>query len=233
MVSKEHKKLYKSGKNWVVATLFAMTMLGGVFIASPDSLVAHADTTPVATNNENTSLSAQIDTAKVKVNSASTAVDHAQSDVNSTSNALSSANNQLEADLAVQSSATNVVNSASAALTVAQSVADSAQSAVNSASAEADFYQHLYGSTAAIDANTLQVNYDSAVSAATSAATAVSDATNAVTVAQNNLDNLNSITVPDGWISTVRSTNHVFIIFDGDTSKKLSTLGVELAKQNS
>ena len=42
-MTKEHKKLYKAGKNWIVATLTvaALTVLGG---GSNASLDAHADT---------------------------------------------------------------------------------------------------------------------------------------------------------------------------------------------
>ena len=41
-MAKEHKKLYKAGKNWVVATLIAttITLLGGI-----GAYTAHADTT--------------------------------------------------------------------------------------------------------------------------------------------------------------------------------------------
>lgn len=40
-MTKEHKKLYKAGKNWIVATLTAttITLLGGI------AYTAHADTT--------------------------------------------------------------------------------------------------------------------------------------------------------------------------------------------
>ncbi|MEK1415810.1 KxYKxGKxW signal peptide domain-containing protein [Limosilactobacillus fermentum] len=40
-MAKEHKKLYKAGKNWIVATLTAttITLLGGI------AYTAHADTT--------------------------------------------------------------------------------------------------------------------------------------------------------------------------------------------
>ncbi|WPU43634.1 KxYKxGKxW signal peptide domain-containing protein [Limosilactobacillus reuteri] len=46
-MAKEHKKLYKAGKNWVVATLTAttITLLGGI-----GAYTAHADTT--AENNQ-------------------------------------------------------------------------------------------------------------------------------------------------------------------------------------
>lgn len=47
-MAKEHKKLYKAGKNWVVATLTAttITLLGGL-----GTYTAHADTT--TENNQN------------------------------------------------------------------------------------------------------------------------------------------------------------------------------------
>lgn len=51
-MTKEHKKLYKAGKNWVVATLTAttITLLGGI-----GAYTAHADTT--AENNQSTETS--------------------------------------------------------------------------------------------------------------------------------------------------------------------------------
>lgn len=51
-MAKEHKKLYKAGKNWVVATLTAttITLLGGI-----GAYTAHADTT--AENNQSTETS--------------------------------------------------------------------------------------------------------------------------------------------------------------------------------
>lgn len=41
-MTKEHKKLYKAGKNWIVATLTAttITLLGGI-----GAYTVHADTT--------------------------------------------------------------------------------------------------------------------------------------------------------------------------------------------
>ena len=49
---KEHKKLYKAGKNWIVATLTAttITLLGGI-----GAYTVHADTT--AENNQSTETS--------------------------------------------------------------------------------------------------------------------------------------------------------------------------------
>ena len=51
-MAKEHKKLYKAGKNWIVATLTAttITLLGGI-----GAYTAHADTT--AENNQSTETS--------------------------------------------------------------------------------------------------------------------------------------------------------------------------------
>ena len=51
-MTKEHKKLYKAGKNWIVATLTAttITLLGGI-----GAYTVHADTT--AENNQSTETS--------------------------------------------------------------------------------------------------------------------------------------------------------------------------------
>lgn len=53
MEEKRHYKLYKSGKNWVVASIAAITVLSGSGLAST-ALNVHADTAPVATATSKT-----------------------------------------------------------------------------------------------------------------------------------------------------------------------------------
>ena len=97
---KEHKKLYKSGKNWLVATLTVAAI--GVFSNGLLMPTAHADSnnsTPVTTTTNQSLLDqekAAVTSAQNDVNTAQNAVDTAQSDVNSKVNAVTQANNHLQ-----------------------------------------------------------------------------------------------------------------------------------------
>lgn len=73
MEEKRHYKLYKSGKNWVVASIAAITVLSGSGLAST-ALNVHADTAPVATAKSNINfagLKAQLNWSNQKVAGAS------------------------------------------------------------------------------------------------------------------------------------------------------------------
>ncbi len=53
--NKLHFKMYKSGKNWMVAGLMTTAVLAGLTLSNTNNdVVAHADTTPVAAQTTST-----------------------------------------------------------------------------------------------------------------------------------------------------------------------------------
>lgn len=154
---KEHKKLYKAGKNWLVATIAIATM--GV-VASQQNVHA-ADNAPTvettANMNTNSVQSAQqavstaqetVTSAQQAVNQASAANEQAQQGVTNAQNSLSEATKAqqtvhtqaekdamaktVQSDQAAQSSAQQAVNQANADLKTKQSAKDQAQSKADS-----------------------------------------------------------------------------------------------------
>ncbi len=85
---KEHKKLYKSGKNWVVATL-AVASLGVVAMQQGVS----ADSTPAVTTNTNEQNNVQ--TAQQEQTNAQADYDHQQQVVNEDQQAVRTAQDNV------------------------------------------------------------------------------------------------------------------------------------------
>ena len=154
---KEHKKLYKAGKNWLIATIAIATM--GV-VASQQNVHA-ADNAPTvettANVNTNSVQSAQqavsaaqgaVTSAQQAVNQASAANEQAQQGVTSAQSNLSEATKAqqtvhtqaekdamaktVQSDQAAQSSAQQAANQANTDLKTKQSAKDQAQSKVDS-----------------------------------------------------------------------------------------------------
>ena len=113
---KEHKKLYKSGKNWVVATL-AVASLGVVAMQQGVS----ADSTPAVTTNTNEQNSVQ--TAQQEQTKAQADYDHQQQVVNEDQQAVRTAQDN------VTSADTNVAK-------VQQSAKEATDSNINKTQAE-------------------------------------------------------------------------------------------------
>ncbi|WP_162257107.1 KxYKxGKxW signal peptide domain-containing protein [Limosilactobacillus secaliphilus] len=123
-----HFKMYKSGKNWMVAGLMTTAVLAGLTLGNVNTTEAHAavNNTPVAAAQKTSATSAEVQSQQTVVNSAATAVNSQTAVVASASSALASAQNL--------NSASAAVSGAEAQWSAAEKNAESARQAMGSAS---------------------------------------------------------------------------------------------------
>lgn len=197
---KEHKKLYKSGKNWMVATMVTAGLAGGVLLGSANNV--QADASPAA----------QTVSTDTSVAQASQAVSNDQSQLNSANNTLQQQKSQLSAANDSSNKAAKAYNDAQAAQTKAVSGAQQAydQAKQNTANAQQEVSQAQQGvqtaqnnekqaieSAANQKSAAAQSTIDQLKSKATAAQTAqlnsqISDVNSKISTAQNEVNNTNS-----------------------------------------
>ena len=119
LIVKEHKKLYKAGKNWVIATVAVATF--GI-IAMQQPILADSTISNVA--NTTTNQNDQLKAAQQTKDQAQVAYDQQSQAVNSAAAAVNAA--QSNADLADNNLATAKANAASAGATPANIASASA-----------------------------------------------------------------------------------------------------------
>lgn len=223
LIVKEHKKLYKAGKNWVIATV-AVASFGVIAMQQPilaDSTVSNVENT---TTNQNDQLKA----AQQTKDQAQVACDQQNQAVNSAAAAVKVA--QSNADLADNNLATAKANAASAGATSA-----------NIASASANVKEQQ----AVVDKWDQQLKDSNAQPANPSPE--IPSATNAQALAES--IEQNQISLPDGYVQAFndqiaaigdQNKNVVNENFDWDKSQaninaKVSTLqkiAKNIAKEN-
>lgn len=135
-------KMYKSGKNWMVAGLMTTAVLAGLTLSNGD-VVAHADTAAAATtttqvaNKKQEVSQDQYDAQKAKVATDQTNVNNAQKAVNDAQTAVDNANNANENAAKVNDAKTAWKN-AESDYNKANSDYNNAHKATNTAKAAAD-----------------------------------------------------------------------------------------------
>lgn len=198
---KEHKKLYKSGKNWMVATMVTAGLAGGVLLGSANNV--QADASPAT---------AQTVSADTSVAQASQAVSNDQSRLSSANNTLQQQKSQLSAANDSSNKAAKAYSGAQNAQTKAVSGAQQAydQAKQNTANAQQEVNQAQQGvqtaqnnekqaveSAANQKAAAAQSTIDQLKSKATAAQTAqlnnqLSDVNGKISTAQSEVNNTNS-----------------------------------------
>lgn len=203
--NKEHKKMFKVGKHWAVATIATVAFLGAATVI--DQQAVHADTVDTSlvgqTENSqdidpNTLTDAQKAAIQARDDAQATA-DDAQASADTAQSAVSAAQATVNSASAVQQSAQTAYDQAATAtsgVTQTQKNADvaSAQSAVNTASQALDAAQSQQAQKTA-DITAAQGNVDNAQAALDAAQTAdaaqkaadVANAQSAVDTAQKNV----------------------------------------------
>ncbi len=109
-----HFKMYKSGKNWMVAGLMTTAVLAGLTLGNVNATEAHADVnTPVATSTAaqpQKVSQAEYNAQSQKVAEDAAAVANQQKNVNAAQNALDTAMGNTSAAKAVNSASTAFSN---------------------------------------------------------------------------------------------------------------------------
>ncbi|MCD7123241.1 SEC10/PgrA surface exclusion domain-containing protein [Limosilactobacillus caviae] len=129
---KEHKKLYKSGKLWMTATVMALA--AGTTMATT---TAHADATPAANTTSETQTADQVAQQEQKVNADHDAVNKAQNAVDASKKEIDQASQDLQKAQQDQQNAQSQVD----ALKNSSMSSDQAQSTIDYLTKKANYYQ--------------------------------------------------------------------------------------------
>lgn len=129
---KSHRKLYKSGKQWVTSTIFSVAIISGMVLTG-QTITAHADTATLSTVSNSTSQPAQTD-YQASVDAAQSARDDALASAATSQSAALSANAAAidAVNDSVESAQNNYNNAVSNAPEVTKTVAASQQAATGS-----------------------------------------------------------------------------------------------------
>ena len=133
----EHYKMYKAGKNWMVAGLMTTAVLAGLTLSNVNNTASadantDAQTTAVAATSATPATSAQISAAQENVANTSTAASNANVALSNAQSNFDSLN-AVNSDVAAVNSAEQAYNAASDALTSATSASTAASDALTSA----------------------------------------------------------------------------------------------------
>ena len=129
---KEHKKLYKSGKLWMTATVMALA--AGTTMATT---TAHADTTANTATGTAQSSTDQVAQQEQKVSADQDAVNKAQTAVDANKKGIDQANQDLQKAQQAQQDAQSQID----ALKNSSMSADQAQSTIDALTKKANYYQ--------------------------------------------------------------------------------------------
>lgn len=129
---KSHRKLYKSGKQWVTSTIFSVAIISGMVLAG-QTITVHADTTTLSTVSSSAFQPAQTD-YQASVDAAQSARDDALASAATSQSAALSANAAAidAVNDSVESAQNNYNNAVSNAPEVTKTVVASQQAATGS-----------------------------------------------------------------------------------------------------
>lgn len=182
-VAKEHKKLYKSGKTWMAATLMTVGLAGGAMLAG--TTTANAD--EVAPVQSAGTIQASQQATDPELANAQSDAQKQQSTINSANAQLKDQQNQLSEAQGQQSSAQQELDQAKQAQQVATQndpAVKQAQADVNQAQQQVDNQQQVVNDAQTAVNNDSQ-NIQSATSAVSQASQAVDQARQTATDAIN------------------------------------------------
>lgn len=182
-VAKEHKKLYKSGKTWMAATLMTVGLAGGAMLAG--TTTANAD--EVAPVQSAGTIQASQQATDPELANAQSDAQKQQSTINSANAQLKDQKNQLSEAQGQQSSAQQELDQAKQAQQVATQndpAVKQAQADVNQAQQQVDNQQQVVNDAQTAVNNDSQ-NIQSATSAVSQASQAVDQARQTATDAIN------------------------------------------------
>lgn len=182
-VAKEHKKLYKSGKTWMAATLMTVGLAGGAMLAG--TTTANAD--EVAPVRSAGTIQASQQATDPELANAQSDAQKQQSTINSANAQLKDQQNQLSEAQGQQSSAQQELDQAKQAQQVATQndpAVKQAQADVNQAQQQVDNQQQVVNDAQTAVNNDSQ-NIQSATSAVSQASQAVDQARQTATDAIN------------------------------------------------